>query len=447
MKRIIIALLLIPYLNIFAQSTGLHVTIYNDDFGLIKENRKVTVNRGETTVKISEIAEKIIPATVHAKINAKIIEQNFRYDLAGANAILNKYIGSEIVLSKDKTSVSGKLASFNYNRIVLENKSGGLLIIPNYTNYQISTGSLPRGFMSKPTIFWQVESDRTAFQNMELSYRTKGLDWHAEYTAVLNEDETEIALNAWVSIENTSGMTYKDAKLKLVAGEVNSINRSSLSRGRYVEEVFGMAVSNKQKSIRQKLYEYHSYDIPNKTTISNNEIKQIALFEAESIKIMKKYRYYVSGASAKENPSVIIEFENSEANNLGNPLPEGIISLNKTSENSFDFLGEDEIEHTPKDETVSIESGKAFDIIAESRIKESNIDKDKYKTSKYQVTISNRKDEDIEIEIENRFNGDFKILESRNKYEKIDASTIRFTLKLKKGEQKTITYKVKENVG
>ncbi|MFC2130191.1 DUF4139 domain-containing protein, partial [Bacteroidota bacterium] len=357
---VILLIIAIPSIQTNAQDNSIksvNVTVYNDNLGVVKEIREINLKKGISDIKITGVAERIDPTSVHIKLNGTVLEQNYQYDLVSLHKILNKYIDSEIEMISDKELISGTLLSVSNKSVVVRKKDGGLLLLPDFNKYQFSVKSLPEGLITRPTLLWKVDSDKQGKQDIELSYQTGGMKWHAEYVAVLNDNDTKMDLNAWVSIMNNSGADYKNAKLKVVAGDVNRIAYDVRAI-----RVDGLMKREAEDSFEERaFFEYHIYDLQRPTTISHNEIKQISLFEAENISVSKKYIYRSSAYGNSGKVAVYLEFDNSKKNSLGMPFPAGKVRLNKRDGGSLEFIGEDMIEHTPKDEKIKLKAGDAFD--------------------------------------------------------------------------------------
>jgi hypothetical protein len=426
------------------------VTVYNDNLGVIKDERNINVKSGTSEIKISDVAKQIDPTSVHIKINGDVLEQNYQYDLVSLDKILEKYTDHNIKLIDDKDNViQGKLLSSSGGQLVLQKDDGGLLMIPNTQKYRYSAGSLPEGLITKPTLVWTVKSKSSGNQNIEISYQTGGLSWHAEYVAVLNKDDNKLDLNSWVSIDNKSGATYKNATLKLVAGDINLV-RNQRQNQYAPSQVMAMQKAVQPQFQEKPFFEYHIYNLQRPTTIADNETKQISLFEASDITAAKKY-YYHSGNTyyGSFNPvqndkvDVILEFNNSEKNNLGMPMPKGIVRVYKSDGNSLEFVGENQIDHTPKDENINLKIGEAFDILADEVQKENTKIADNVYEQSYEITLKNRKDEDVTVEVDRTLGNYWKILSSSLPYEKKDAQNIVFKAPVKKNSETKLTFKVR----
>jgi hypothetical protein len=321
-------------------------------------------------------------------------------------------------------------------------------MLPSAGKYQISVGSLPEGLITKPTLIWMVNSNSSGKQDVEISYQTSGMNWHAEYVVVLNEDDTKLDLNSWVSVENKSGSTYKNAKLKLVAGDVNLVKNNYYNQQENDRVYAAKSIQREDQFNEKQFFEYHIYDLQRKTTLANNETKQISLFEAADVKAEKKYYYgnrsgYYGGSNQKGKVSVIVEFKNSEANNLSKPMPKGKVRVYKSDGDAFEFIGEDMIDHTPKKEKVKLKIGEAFDIVVEDVQAENRKITNKVYEQSYEVTITNRKNEDIIVDVERMMGFNWEILSSSLKYEKKDSERILFKVPVKANTKTVLKYKVR----
>lgn len=431
---------------------ALFVTVYNNNLGVIRDIRNFNIKAGISEINMTDVAQLIDPTSVNIKFDGQVLEQNYRYDLVSLMKILEKYIDKPVsMVSEQGKTLEGTLLSINNSQIVLRTSSGGLLMIPDIGKYQITVGSLPEGLITKPTLVWKINSKNAGNKEIELSYQTQGMNWHAEYVAVLDKSDTKIDLNSWVSIENNSGATYPEAVLKLVAGDVNIIQpqpyRAFVD---FMEKNSATFESAPQQFEEKAFFEYHIYNLKNPTTLNQNETKQISLFEAKNINVTKKYlyrsgsynRYYYSPDQTNK-VAVVIEFENKEKNGLGMPFPKGKVRLNKSDGQSLEFIGEDMIDHTPKDEKIKLKVGDAFDIVAEEKEVDHKSISEKVQEYTYEVKIKNRKDENIEVEVERTLGRNWDILSSNIPYEKKDSQTVIFKVKVDKNKEQNLNFKVR----
>ncbi len=446
MKKIIfslLALLIASQIAYSQQSNSVKVTVYNQNLGVIKETREVDIKRKTDEIRITDVAENIDPTSVGIQFDGTVLEQNYQYDLVSMGKILEKYIDKEITLISKENVISGVLLSVNRSNIVLRKKKGGLVMLPKYDEYRVSVGELPEGLITKPTLFWIVNANKTGKQDVEFSYMTEGMNWHAEYVAILNEDDTKMDMNSWVSIENNAGAAFKDADLKLVAGDVHRVSERGYGREAY--SITTIDNAKREQMLREKdFFEYHIYELKDKTTLANRETKQISLFEADQISIEKKFKYRSYWEKTKPHKVLVfLEFENTKKNNMGMPLPKGKVRMYKSDGESVEFIGEDMINHIPRNETVTLKVGNAFDVVVEEKkVDEIKIAKD-VREFTFEYTIKNRKKKDIVLEIQRVFSDDWKIIETSHEYEMKEARLAVFKVKVPADKEVKVTYRVR----
>ncbi len=433
-----------------ADQKSVAVTVYNSNLGVVKDLRTIDIKSGTSQIAITDVAQFIDPTSVHIDLNGEVLEQNYQYDLVSLDKILQKYIDKDIqLIGENSELIEGKLLSSFGGQIVLQKKEGGLLMLPNLSKYRFSVGNLPEGLITKPTLLWKVNSPKRGKQDVEISYQTSGMNWHAEYVAVLNSDDTKLDLNSWVSIENKSGTTYKDATLKLVAGDVNLVKDQQ--RVNYQpQEVMVKSMGVSQPQFQEKeFFEYHIYNLQRPTTLANNETKQISLFETSGVKAVKKFfynggrNYYSSNASQTGKVDVVVEFENKEANNMGMPMPKGKVRMYKSDGKTLEFIGEDLIDHTPKNEKVRLKLGQAFDVVVEDVQTENKKITDRVWEQAYEVKFKNRKKEDITVEVERFLGLNWEVLSSSIDYQKKDAQNIIFKVPVSQDGETVLKFKVR----
>lgn len=452
MTKIWFLLLLIVSVTItFAQEAdrkSVAVTIYNDNLAVVKDLRSFNISEGRSTIEMTDVAQMLNAATVHIGIDGEVLEQNYRYDLVSFDKILQRYIDRDIQLFNEKGEMfEGTLLSSFGGQIVLKKQDGGLLMLPSTEDYRISVTELPEGLKTRPTLIWDILAEKSGKQDVEISYHTGGMRWSAEYVAVLSDDEKTLDLNAWVSIDNQSGATYKDAKLKLVAGDVNRA-KSVYVNGAIPKEARTFAMVEDAGFEEQQFFEYHIYNLQRPTTLANREQKQITLFEAGKIAVNKKYLYsnsYKHGKthSANGKVAIVLEFNNSEENNLGMPMPKGTVRVNKSDGESIEFIGEDFIDHTPKDEDVELYIGNAFDITAEEKTSDTRKISQKVRETDFEITFKNHKDKAVSIEVVRNIGANGKIINSNVKDKKEDAYTSKFDVNVNADSEFTLKYTVR----
>ena len=284
-----------------------------------------------------------------------------------------------------------------------------------------------------------------------MSYLTGGISWKADYIVKLNKDDTSSDISGWVTLDNRSGAEYKDAKLKLVAGKVNrAAGRREDGYNMRKEEKAMRAISSFEE---KSFFEYHIYDLQRKTTIKNNQTKQVSLLSADGVGIKKEFLVYgvksyftrmYRNKNKKQPVGVYVKFKNSKENNIGMPLPEGIMRLYKKDDaGSLQFIGEDRISHTPKNEEIKLKIGEAFDVVAERIQTDYRRITSSLHESEWEITIRNHKEEDIEVGIIEHLYGSWKVISKSHPYKKADAFTIRFNVKVPKDGAVKVKYRVR----
>ena len=439
-----------------SERTGLEVTVYNSDLALVKDSRSVSLPEGEGELRFMDVASAIKPETVHVKSKNQpdalaILEQNYEYDLISPEKLLEKFVGREIKIElrndyQDKSEiVDARLLSVN-NGLVFE--IGGQIYL-NYPGLKI-VPSIPDNLYARPTLAWLYANSSKEPHEMEVSYMTRGMNWKADYILVLSGDDKTADLTGWVTINNQSGARYNDAVLKLIAGEVKEV-RDVMPPAMYMARAAMPAPAPAPSFQEEEFFEYHIYNLSRRTTIGQNQTKQISLLEAFDSKLKKEliaggsadyFRTQYRGGRIKQKVNVVISFKNSEENNLGMPLPKGIIRLyKKDSGGSLQFIGEDRIDHTPRDEEVRLTVGEAFDVVAERRQTKYRKIADNLVESTWELVVKNRKkDEPATVSFNERVYGTWEVLSSSQEYEKTDAFGLRFDVTAEPGEEKVVTY-------
>lgn len=459
---------------------GSEVTIYNQGFALIKEQRELNLKEGTQEVLVEDVAQRIETDSVgirslSAPGSFSVIEQNYRFDLINAQEILNRSVGKEIVLTRysangAKEETRGTLLTApsaitngpngqtqTYNGLVLRANDGRVLLNPSG---EITVSSIPEGMISKPSLVWLLNSARSGSNKIELSYITQGMSWTANYVLALDGTGKIGDLKGWVTLVNASGATFKDSKLKLLAGEVFRENRGGQFGGRGGGGAEMLKMAHSGGMTQEQFAEYHLYSTSRPVTMAANEQKQISLLEGTGVPVTKKlvidatrgYGYWRSQeegvvGSGPIKPLVLIELKNDKASNMGMPLPAGSIKVfQRDSSGSLQMLGEAGINHTPREEKISLPVGRSFDIVAER--KRMNFEWLGRKRPRdgtmevFEIEVRNRKETAETVNVIERSWGEWAITKSSDKWDKLDSNTFEWVLNLKPGEVKKITYTI-----
>ncbi len=436
------------------QQKEVAVTIYNGNLGLVKDIRELTVGSGIHEVKFIDVAAQIDPTTVHLKSltdvgGLRILEQNYEYDLLNPQKLLDKFVGKQVkLMTGDGSLVEATLLSNNNGPIYKINGQihlghPGRVVLPD----------LPDNLIPKPTLVWLLQNRAGRPQRVEASYLTGGITWKADYVVVLNAKDNGGDLSGWVTVDNKSGATYSDAALKLVAGDVHRAKTRRELRDA-LEGASKMAAAEAPRQFQQEsFFEYHLYSLDGRTTIKQNQTKQISLLNVAEIPIKKELRYY--GASqyyqgqlgtpiSNQKVSVFLEIANKEQYRLGMPLPKGTVRVYKAAaDESLQFIGEDVIDHTPKDEKVKIKMGEAFDVVGERTQRDwRKIASGVYETE-WDIQVRNHKKDDVQVTIIEPVPGDWEVVKTSQPYEKVEAHTLQYVVKIPKDGKTTVNYRVR----
>ncbi|HRI44822.1 MAG TPA: hypothetical protein PLL78_12820 [Fimbriimonadaceae bacterium] len=432
--------------------SDLEITIYNDDFALVKDTRRLNVPAGVSTVDVQDVAARIEPSSVAMRSlgpSMMVLEQNYQYDLMSPEAILRKAIGQRVrfnrVLPDGRSEfVDGVLLSDNGP--IVSTDGGRILLSPSG---EIEIASIPEGLISRPTLHWLVSSDEPGERDVEIGYLTQGIGWTANYVLTLPDDATGGNIQGWITLRNESGAAYRDARLKMLAGEVNRARRYQavdMAPMVFAERAAGYAFEE------ETLFEYHLYTLQRPTTILDREIKQVGLLGSDRVAVgkrlvfdslVRRHGYPDEGeiGSGVVNAQVRIEFTNDEASGLGIPMPKGQIKVyQRDRSGSVQMLGEDEIGHTARGERISLVVGRAFDVVAERRqVGFRRLAKNAVR-EEVEIKVRNRKDTTERVQILERMMADWSIASANYTWEKADAFTLRFEFDVGAGQEATVLY-------
>jgi len=438
------------------------ITIYNDNFAVVKERREMTFEKGSNRVQFTGVAEQIDPTSVNflcvsAPEAVSILEQNYEYDLVNTESLLKRYIDQPVSLlvkgsgSSGSSLLTGVLSAAIGGDLILQDADTGQMHIVNRASVeQIRLDKKPENLLTRPTLVWLAKADTAGKQLCQVTYTTAGIGWKADYSAVLNEKEDALDLSGWVTIDNQSGAAYNEATIKLIAGDVRRIQppapmipqRMMMSS---IEAKAGMG-GFEEKSFM----EYHLYTLGRKSTLQNRQVKQIELIDtARNVPVNKQFVYEVSmndwRVQQRDKVQVKLEFENKEEYHLGIALPKGKVRVFKKdpADESLEFVGEDEIDHTARKEKLSLYIGDAFDIVPEQKVINQQRG-DRYLTFTRSVEIRNRKEEPISVFVDEIIPKwvNWKVSKNSLPFEKKDAYTCRFKVEVKADSTATVDYTI-----
>lgn len=417
------------------KTKDLALTVYNDDFAVVKEKREIQIDKDEEYIVYKDVAKQIEADSVIVD-GVDIKELNYEYDLLSKNKLLEKYIGKNIFIYDSETSIkkSYRLLSVFNGLLVEDLETKEVLIEPDG---KIILPKNVEGLKLEPSLVWKIKKG-SAKDEVGISYITQGINWKAKY--VVNMTDKNLDLIAWVELNNRSGKEYKSVKLKLVAGDVKRIPTSRRERRVMRKSMKAGSMMYKDVGFEEKeFFDYHMYKLDGRVDIKNNQSKQMELLKVDNV----KYEKYYSIDNMEKTADIIVKIENNKENMLGVPLPKGNIKVYKedSEDGTLDFVGEDAIEHSSKDETIRLTIGKAFDIKSEFKeLGRKKITKNSYEIE-VEYELTNHKSEEAKIDLIHRIYGDWKIKSSNEKYVKENSEKLVYHLNLKKDEIKKIKFK------
>lgn len=432
--------------SLVAAEPQVSVTIYNDDLALVREVRSIQLDEGVQEYKFVDVASRIDPTSVHFKSltdpnSIVLLEQNYEYDLVGTERLLQKYIDQELTATiEEGGTVTGTLLSSTGGDIIVQLENGQIRALKSEAVQSVFFPSLPEGLITRPTLVWMLDSQKAGQHESEISYLTSGIQWHAEYVAVVNETDTQLDLGGWVSIENNSGTAYENSKIKLVAGDVHRVRQPQPRPMR--NQVYAMSAAKETAQFEEReFFEYHLYTLQRPATIKNRQIKQLSLFSPQTAEVEKIYSY--DGEYHGKKVNVRLEFKNSKENGLGMPLPRGKVRVYKRdSDDSQEFIGEDAIDHTPKDETLRLTMGSAFDIVGERTVKDVQQINKRSRQQTVEITLRNHKEQQVEVLVIEHLYGDWKFVGSTPPVHKKTADRVEFQVQVPADGENTFEYTV-----
>ncbi len=407
------------------------ITIYNDDLSLIRSNFELELDQGKTRYNFDDITSRIMPASVIVKGGGlRVAEQNYEYDLAGKAQIMAKYLDQEVLaVTKDQSKLRGILKFYDFNSIgILESGTQRLLVISDSEVQWIQLASMPSNFYTKPTLAWSLIAPKKGKYPVSMSYLSGGFSWDVTYNAVW--DEQKLNLNSWVTINNRSGKAFENVNLKLIAGDVNQVRQKFGGYGRYEmsEDAVSMAAGSAPSFEEQAFHDFHMYTLDQKVSFANNQTKQLELYPPQDVTAFSVYEFYTFGSGVNS----VIKFTNTADQGLGKPLPKGTFKIYKADKDgNMEFIGEDSINHTGRNEEIKINTGKAFDLVASSSVRNQKTISRNSSEREIHVNLKNNSDANKSINVIHQLSGTARIVESERRYG-LDTvkNTVTFTVDL-----------------
>lgn len=442
--------------------TDLAVTVYNSNIALIRDVRDLQLPKGEFRLKFMDIAATVNPATVHFRSltdadKLSVLEQNYEYDLLEPAKLLNKYVGKEVTLVRSYMD-NGTTKREEIKATLLANNNGPVWKIGN----DIVTGmygesyrfpEVPANLYDRPTLLMSLENSGATKQKIESSYLATNLSWNADYVLTVGRDDKAADLDGWVTLVNNSGTAFHNAKLQLVAGDLNRLPQRDQYRA--MDMIANAPAAKAAGQFQQENFsEYHLYSLGRRTSVEDKETKQISLLEGSGVPVEKLFvvngqNYYYRnmqnpGTPLKDPVQVFYKFKNEEKAGLGIPLPAGNLRVyQKDSKGGLLFIGEDHIDHTPKDEFVTVKIGNAFDVVCDRKQTDYKSLGSRLWEMEFEITLRNHKDAPITVEVNEPIGGDWEMLSSTYKYTKTEAFAARFEVPVKANGESVLKYRIR----
>jgi hypothetical protein len=441
--------------------TELAVTVYNSDIALVRDVRQLQLARGVASLRFMDIAATVNPATVHFRsltepARVSVLEQNYEYDLLEPEKLLRKYVGRDVTLVRSRQEngttvqeeVKARLLSYNGAPVW---RIGSEIVTGMHADH-IRFPELPESLFSRPTLIWLVENQGAVRHRVEASYLAGKLAWSADYVLTVLRNDTAADLNGWVTLSNSSGTAFRNASLQLVAGDLNRVRQEF--RKMAMESADMARAAAPPPMTEESFSDYHLYTLGRKTTINNNQTKQVSLLEGAGVPVRKRYVvdgqsfYYRNaahpGSPLKDVVQVLYQLKNDATSGLGLPMPAGVVRVyQEDSKGAVQFVGEDRIGHTPKDETLNLKIGHAFDVVAER--KQTGFEKisSGVYELEYEITLRNHKAAPITVEVNEPIGGTWRMLQTTHPHTRTDAWAAQFQVPVAKDGEAVLRYRVR----
>jgi hypothetical protein len=431
------------------QGEGVSVTVYNQNFVVVKERRLMDLKRGRSLVRFRDVAATIEPDTVQftplrQPDLARVVEQNYEFDLVNADKLLDKYIDRDVgVVTQDGELIKGTLLRFDPNQLVLKTAKG-VDLLPRTGNIKdVQFSALPGGLLTRPTLVWQLDAKKDGKELVKVAYRAKQMTWRVDYRARVNEAGDKMDLGGCVTVTNNTGTTFADAQVKLLAGDVNLVGEGRHA-GSWGGRMEGMTKDRIQPFTEKSFADYHLYELGRKATLKSAETKQIELLDVASVPVERRYEF----RSGESKVAVALRFKNSEktARGLGVPLPKGPVRVfQRDADGDLELAGTDAIDHTPKDETMSLRLGYALELAGE-RKQVAQRNGLNWSEHDYEIKLRNHTRDAVTIDVVEAINGstaNWTLLKQSQAPVVRDVNTLVFPVEVKSNGEATVTYTIR----
>lgn len=444
-----------------ADQVDLALTVYNGNLALVRDVREIGLPAGTSDLRFVDVASTINPATVHLRSlsdasRLRVVEQNYEYDLLDPEKLLRKYVGRTVTLVRNRME-NGSTRQEEVQATLVSYNNGPIWKVGN--EYVTGLGSdhirfpeLPDNLFSRPTLLWILDNRGPARQRVEASYLATNLSWRADYVLTVARDDRLADLDGWVTLTNSSGTGFPDARLQLVAGDLHRVQPTARPAS---VELRAMKMAAEAADMQQESFaEYHLYTLGRRTSIANNETKQVAMLSGNDVPVVKRYvvngqQFYYRdrhrpGAPLKDQVQVFYRFRNEERAGLGLPMPAGVVRIYQAdAKGGVQFVGEDHIDHTPKDETIDLQMGNAFDVVCERKQTDFEKVSERVYEAEFEITLRNHKASAVSVEVHEPIGGTWRMLRSSHEWKKTAAWAAQFDVPVPADGTSVLSYRVR----
>ena len=420
------------------------LVVYTQGIALIKEIRTVKLNKGLNEIIISYIPSQIDATSIVVKSlnsSVKVLEQSYDYDLVNYQKLLARSIGKKIKVKIDNETIEGILLSYDHNTLVLDINGKPEIVFTYKAKYIVLQTNISE-YTLRPSLKVVLEAEKPGTYLLELIYLAKGISWTPYYAIIVSSDEKQIEeLAGWARIVNNAGIDFENVGLSLLAGEVQIVSGETYIRplSKTYYEAGGIPSPLSQFS-EEKLFEYHIFKLNGRIDLKNNEAKQISFITAKNVSCIKEY--FVDYVRKGPKVYVVISFNNTKTNNLGVPLPKGIIRVYKNTESGIVFIGEDRIENKSVNSTVRVVVGVVYDITVSRKMLESRKISESSFRYKYRIVLKNHGDKAVSVKVIEHAYGNWEIVDTTHSYTKVDTHTFEFRVEVPPNSEVTIEYTI-----
>jgi len=432
--------------------------VYNGGRALVKDTRAFDLDAGRNTVRFDDVTSGIVPGSVHVEspggAPVSVVEQNFEYDLVSTDKLLQRYLGQRIQVTCESGEVHAGTLLAGGGDVILESPDGGVIVLRLEQIRDFSFPELPEGLASRPSLLWSMDSEQGGGHDLTVTYVSTGFGWNADYIVELSDSDDAVDLSGWVSVNNGSEASFRDAKLKLVAGDVElipvfdlvSMNAMAETASRGAGLGGGGIMAPQQRSF----FDYHLYEMPRPVSLLSRQTKQVEFIDVRGVPAKVSYDLefdgYWYGDTVTRHPTVSVELTNGEEQGLGDPIPAGIVRVYKQDiDGASELVGESRIEHTPRDEEIELRVGKAFDIVGEWKQTKHRVLGSWVDQFDYEAVLRNHKTEEVSVTLVHHpyHWGEWSVRSASHDHERRDNNTLTFVLTVPADGGTKLTYSVR----